>query len=65
MKKNYKIIFVLIILILLFSNILFSSGSKINFKDKNYIAHAGGGYKNVIYTNSEESVLKSIEMVLS
>jgi len=61
MKKNYKIIFVLIILILLFSNILFSSGSKINFKDKNYIAHAGGGYKNVIYTNSEESVLKSIE----
>lgn len=39
----------------------FSSSKKINFDKLNFIAHAGGGYKNVIYSNSMESVLKSIK----
>ncbi len=61
MKRSYKIIFILTIIILICLNIPFLSESKINFKDKNYIAHAGGGYREIIYTNSEESVQKSIQ----
>ena len=61
MTKNIKIIFILITIILITLKILFVSKSNLNFDDHRYIAHAGGGYKDIAYSNSEESVLKSIE----
>ena len=64
MLKKLTVIFVIIILLLFFFLIKITntkSLSQINFNKLNFIAHAGGGYKNEIYLNSKESITKSIE----
>ena len=61
MKKKIKFGFILTIIFFIILNILFIPKSNLNFDDHRYIAHAGGGYKEIIYSNSEESIMKSIE----
>jgi glycerophosphoryl diester phosphodiesterase len=64
MLKKIVIFFLIIIsmCVLFLYKISYSSSSKkINFDKLNFIAHAGGGYKDISYSNSMESVLKSID----
>ena len=56
MKKKIKFFFILTIIFFIILNILFIPKSNLNFDDHRYIAHAGGGYKEIIYSNSEESI---------
>ena len=67
MKKIY-VFFLLLILYIIFINI--NNGSKISkklnennniFSSNSFIAHAGGGYQDIAYTNSQEALTGSIE----
>ena len=59
-----KILYILILFILIFMILdkkNFTSFNDLDRDESRFIAHAGGGFKDIIYSNSKESVLKSIE----
>ena len=59
-----KLIFILVTFFLIFKFLdkkNFNSFNELHIKENRFIAHAGGGFKDIAYSNSKEGVIHSIE----
>ena len=60
-KKTILILFFLIFVFIILDKKNFTSFNELDVLESRFIAHAGGGFKDITYSNSKESVIKSIE----